>query len=236
MTGDTRSFERWSEGGDGAATTSNEGIPGTAATLPDPPSIGATPDAARVTAPRGVESPVGVMDPSIQEQSRARAGRSGWPADADVPAAKPDAIPSTAAIAGHPIHPMLVPVPIGLMAGALVSDLAYVATRDSFWARASLAMTAGGVVGGLVSAVAGATDFFSKREIRRHRIAWLHAGGNLAVVTLGATSAALRSRDPAKAVVPAGLLMSLTAATLLLGTGWLGGELVYRERVGVVPR
>jgi uncharacterized membrane protein len=235
MTGDTRSFERWNEGGDGAATTRTEEVPGTAATLPDPDALGGTPDAARVSAPAIREDAVGVMDASAQGESRARAGRSGWSTELDR-AAKPDAIPSTAAIAGHPIHPLLVPVPIGLLTGALVSDLLYAATRDAFWARASLAMTAGGVVGGLVSAVAGATDFFTKPAIRSHRIAWLHAGGNLAVVALGTTSAALRSRDPAKAVLPAGLLMSLTAATVLLGTGWLGGELVYRERVGVVPR
>jgi uncharacterized membrane protein len=160
------------------------------------------------------------MDPDVQAASRMRT----------------DAVPSTAAIGGHPIHPMVVPVPIGLLTGALVSDLAYAATRDRFWARASLALTAGGVVGGLASAVLGATDFVTKRQIRDQRIAWLHAGGNALVVALGAASVAMRSRDPERAVLPAGLAVSLTSATLLLVTGWLGGELVYRYRVGVVPR
>lgn len=217
MTEDTRSFERWSE----PHTDGEVATPGTTAGLPDPDSaLAPTPDAARSATSTMTRPPVGVMDPEAQAASRTRT----------------DAVPSTAAIAGHPIHPMVVPIPIGLLTGALLSDLAYAATRDRFWARASLALTAGGVVGGLASAVFGATDFVSKRQIRDQRIAWLHGGGNALIVAMGAASVALRSRDPERAVLPAGLAMSLTSATLLLVTGWLGGELVYRYRVGVMPR
>jgi len=34
-----------------------------------------------------------------------------------------DGVRSTAAINGHPIHPMLVPLPIGALVGAFVTDL-----------------------------------------------------------------------------------------------------------------
>ena len=47
-----------------------------------------------------------------------------------------DAIPSTAAIAGHPLHPAVVPLPIGAFTGALAADVAYAATGDPFFARA----------------------------------------------------------------------------------------------------
>jgi uncharacterized membrane protein len=42
---------------------------------------------------------------------------------------------STAAIFGHPIHPMLVVFPIGFLVGALATDLAFWGTDDPFWVR-----------------------------------------------------------------------------------------------------
>ena len=42
---------------------------------------------------------------------------------------------ATAKIAGHPLHPMLVPFPIAGFVGALVCDL--IGTADPFWFRAS---------------------------------------------------------------------------------------------------
>lgn len=40
--------------------------------------------------------------------------------------------PSTAAVSGHPIHPMLIPFPIAFLIGALATDLAFVGTGDGF--------------------------------------------------------------------------------------------------------
>jgi uncharacterized membrane protein len=42
---------------------------------------------------------------------------------------------STAKIADHPLHPMLVPFPIAFLVTALLADLTYVGTGDGFWAR-----------------------------------------------------------------------------------------------------
>jgi uncharacterized membrane protein len=39
-----------------------------------------------------------------------------------------DAIPSTASIGGHPIHPMLIPFPIAFLSGAVVTDIVYTTT------------------------------------------------------------------------------------------------------------
>jgi hypothetical protein len=50
---------------------------------------------------------------------------------------RPDPVPSTAAIGGHPIHPMLIPFPIAFLVGVLATDLAYWGTVNAFWARAS---------------------------------------------------------------------------------------------------
>ena len=42
---------------------------------------------------------------------------------------------STARIGGHPIHAMLVPIPIACFVGTLVTDIAYWKTADMQWAE-----------------------------------------------------------------------------------------------------
>ncbi len=141
--------------------------------------------------------------------------------------------PSTAAVAGHPMHPMVVPIPIGLLTAAVVSDVAYAVTGDGFWARASRWLLGGGIVGGLVAASIGLVDFTT---IRRARSATGvgHASGNAAILGLSAVSLALRRGSPRR-VPPVAMALSALAGAMLAVTGWLGGELSYREGVGVIP-
>jgi len=68
---------------------------------------------------------------------------------------------STLTIAGHPIHPMLVPFPIGFLVGTLASDLAYWGTGDPFWARGSMWLVGAGVVTGGLAAIFGLVDFLT---------------------------------------------------------------------------
>ena len=147
-----------------------------------------------------------------------------------------DAIPSTAAIAGHPLHPAVVPFPIGAFTGALVADVAYAATRDPFFARAGRMLTLAGLVTGAVAAILGGIDFWSTRQIRSHAIAWFHVLGNALVLGLGGISMAVRRDRGGRAVVPGGIALSAVSAMVLVVTGWLGGELSYRHRVGVTDR
>ena len=44
---------------------------------------------------------------------------------------------STAKIADHPIHPMLIPFPIVCFVGTLVTDIVYSRNLDPGWATAS---------------------------------------------------------------------------------------------------
>ena len=142
--------------------------------------------------------------------------------------------PSTAAIAGHPIHPMLVPLPIGLLSAAFASDLAYLWTGDRFWARASRWLTGAGIVTGATAALFGITDFLTLRRPRQHFEGWGHAIGNVGVLALGLVSLRLRLTEGDRAVVPWGLALSGLSAMILAVTGWFGGELSYRFRVGVI--
>jgi uncharacterized membrane protein len=139
---------------------------------------------------------------------------------------------STAQIAGHPIHPMLVPFPIAFLVATLVSDIAFASTADLFWANASFWLLAGALVMAALAAAMGFIDFFGDAQIRSGSTAWLHMGGNLVAVVLSLINFWLRLGGPG-AGQPAGLWISLVVVLLLLFNGWMGWELVYKHRVGI---
>ena len=140
---------------------------------------------------------------------------------------------TTAKIAGHPIHPMLVPFPIAFCVGALVTDVAYSQTTNPMWANFSTWLLVGGLAMAALAAVAGLTDFLGSRQIRALRPAWLHMLLNVGAVLLSAFNLLVHFRDGAAGVVPTGLTISLIVTVLLVLSGWLGGDLVYKRRVGV---
>ncbi len=150
-------------------------------------------------------------------------------------AVQPRARRSTASIAaGHPLHPAVVPLPIGFLVGAVISDIAHLVSDDRFFARASRWLLRGGIISGVAAATLGATDFATIRQARG-RIGLAHAGGNAAVLGLSIISLILR-RGARDRVPGAARALTALAGALLAVTGWLGGELVFRQRVGVVPQ
>lgn len=140
---------------------------------------------------------------------------------------------SRAAIRGHPLHPMILPFPLVFLTSVLLSDLGYLLSGDPFWARAGFYLLLGGVVTGLLAAVPGVIDFSSIKQARTNSVGWLHALGNAAALVLAAVNLILRWGEPVAAILPWGLTLSVLTALLLGVTGWAGGELSYRYRVGV---
>jgi uncharacterized membrane protein len=141
---------------------------------------------------------------------------------------------STARIAGHPMHPMIVPFPIAFFVATLATDIGYLRTGGPGWAEASMWLLGAGLAMALLAAVLGFTDFFGEQRVRRIREAWMHMGGNLVAVILAAVSFYLRATQGAEAAVaPIGVTLSVVVAGLLVFTGWMGGALVYRHHVGV---
>jgi uncharacterized membrane protein len=143
---------------------------------------------------------------------------------------------STAKISGHPIHPMLVPIPIACFIGALLTDIGFLATSDPFWARASGWLLGAGIVGGILAAVAGATDFFSNARIRALPRAWQHGIGNALALLVAVVNVFLRRPEWTGGELPFGIILSFVTVGILGFTGWLGGDLVYRHGVGVADR
>lgn len=136
-------------------------------------------------------------------------------------------------LAGHPIHPMLIVFPLGLLGTAVVFDVVGLVSDNSIWAHLSYYMIGAGVVTGLLAAVFGAIDYFAIPTGTRARyIGTLHGVGNVLVVALFAASWLLRRPEPATPGA-APLLFSFLGLALAVATGWLGGELVDRLGVGV---
>ncbi|UWU90161.1 DUF2231 domain-containing protein [Bradyrhizobium sp. CB1015] len=67
--------------------------------------------------------------------------------------------------AGHPIHPMLVPIPMTCFVGALLTDIAYVASAEIMWANFSAWLLLAGIIFGVLAAIAGLTDFLGNRRV-----------------------------------------------------------------------
>ncbi len=140
---------------------------------------------------------------------------------------------STASIAGHPLHAMLVPIPIACFAGTLITDITYAKTANMQWANMSAWMLTIGLVVALFAVIAGLVDFLGDRRIRDLQAVWIHAGGNAVALILAIINAFIHSRDAYTSVVPWGLVLSALTVLILAVTGWMGWELVYRHRVGV---
>jgi uncharacterized membrane protein len=137
---------------------------------------------------------------------------------------------------GHPIHPMLVVFPLGLLATAVVFDILYLSNGNQAFPTASFYMIAAGVIGGLLAAIFGFIDWLALPKNSRARfIGGWHGIGNFVIVVLFAISWLLRwDNQNFIPGIPA-LTLSLAGVGLALITGWIGGELVYRLGVGVDP-
>ena len=140
---------------------------------------------------------------------------------------------SSVKIMGHPLHPILITLPIGMFIAVFLFDLLYWWRPNSAWAMAALWLLGAGLVGALLAALAGLADFIGDRRIRDLSDAWHHAIGNVILVLVQLFSFYQRYRYGAAAVIPLGLSLSVVAVLIMAYTGWKGGELVFRYRVAV---
>ena len=141
---------------------------------------------------------------------------------------------SKAKLLGHPIHPMLIVLPLGLFIAAIVFDALYLWRGNPTFAAVGYWNIAAGIIGGLLAAVFGLVDWLAiPSGTRAKRIGLLHGGSNVIVVALFAF--VWWTRSGAVDTTPSGNIFLIEVIALLLGSvaGWLGGELVDRLGVGV---
>jgi uncharacterized membrane protein len=135
--------------------------------------------------------------------------------------------------AGHPIHPMLVVFPLGLLGTAVIFDIIFLISDSSRWTLAAHYMIGAGLIGGFGAALFGWLDWVGiPGGTRAKRIGLWHGLGNVAVLLLFTLSWVLRRDNPA--LPPTGAIMAgLSAMVFAVIAAWLGGEMVYRLGVGV---
>ncbi len=145
-------------------------------------------------------------------------------------------IATTAKLASHPLHPMLIPFPIALLVATLACDLGYWATGNPFWADVAIWALGAAIVTAAVAAAAGLIDFLGNARIRAIGDAWQHMIGNMIAVALALVNFWLRySYGATEGIMPWGLALSFAIVGLLLFTGWKGGTLAYHHRIGMHP-
>jgi nitrite reductase/ring-hydroxylating ferredoxin subunit/uncharacterized membrane protein len=125
---------------------------------------------------------------------------------------------------GHPLHPLLVTVPIGAWVGASWLDL----TTGAAGRQAASRLIALGILTAGPTALAGASDWLDTLKGER-RVGFVHAVGN--DVALGLYIASWLARRRGRHL--RGTALALAGAGVLGASGWLGGHLAYALGVGV---
>jgi nitrite reductase/ring-hydroxylating ferredoxin subunit/uncharacterized membrane protein len=128
----------------------------------------------------------------------------------------------------HPLHPVFTDVPIGAWSTALVLDAVAARTNDDGMTRAADVAIGVGLAGAAAAAVTGLTDW-SETSGRSRRTGLVHGLLNIAATTLYATAFVLRKRGARST----GQSCALAGYTIAVGAAWLGGDLVYGQRIGV---
>lgn len=154
------------------------------------------------------------------------------------PPPTPEPILSRAAIAGHPLHPMMIHFPVAALLGLVGTDLAYLwVSGDPFWARAGLWLAGVGALGGWGASIAGIVDLLFVPRVRRLVTAWGHALMAVTLLSMASLNWALRlGDDPGAHVWPWGAALTGMTALLIGVAAYLGGRLVYEHAVGVDTR
>jgi uncharacterized membrane protein len=136
---------------------------------------------------------------------------------------------------GHPVHPMLVNYPLGLLTIAPIFDVVHWITRNGYWSTVAFWMIAVGTAVGLLAAVTGTIDWVSiPAGSRAKMVGLVHGAGNYFILALFVISWFTRLNAQANPPIVAYVLTFIGAALFMI-TGYLGGELTVHFGVGIEP-
>jgi uncharacterized membrane protein len=131
-----------------------------------------------------------------------------------------------ASISSHPVHPVLIVLPLGLWVFSLFCDLLYLGGGEAGnWSKLALYTMVGGFVGALTGVVlAGFVDVRLLADRKVKRTGLTHLNLTLIVVALYAVNIWLRISDPASLAIA--IVLSGIGLGMLAVASWLGGEMV----------
>ncbi|HUE63537.1 MAG TPA: DUF2231 domain-containing protein [Rhizomicrobium sp.] len=120
---------------------------------------------------------------------------------------------------GRPLHPRLIGLGAVLLVAVLVTDVTYAITLLFQWENFSIWLLTGGLVLAALGGVTLVLDILSRRVAH---IEWVKFTGLAVAAMLSLLNAFVHSRDAYTAVVPQGIVLSASVATLLVFIGWWG--------------
>ncbi|HEU5237721.1 MAG TPA: DUF2231 domain-containing protein [Pyrinomonadaceae bacterium] len=139
---------------------------------------------------------------------------------------------SPASFKGHPFHPIIIPLPIGLWIFSIASDLIFkFGWGGQVWNDVAFYTLAGGIVGALIAALPGFIDLTGLTNPKTKTIAIWHMMINLLAVALYCVNFWLRTQRTPGDNLP--IILSAIGIVLIIISGWLGGEMVYVRGVAV---
>ncbi|HSE62007.1 MAG TPA: DUF2231 domain-containing protein [Thermoanaerobaculia bacterium] len=144
---------------------------------------------------------------------------------------------SRAALGAHPLHPAMVPLPIGAFFLALVADVTHAVTKNPLFYDVAAFAIGVGIVTALLAAVLGLVDYFGvKMSAAGRRLATIHLAINVVAVVLYVISWLMRRDHGALDTSRWPLAFGLAVVPfLMLGiSGWIGGKMSYEHKIGVV--
>ena len=147
---------------------------------------------------------------------------------------------SRTSIGGHPIHPILIPFPIGLLVFSFISDLIFVWKGNPIWRDyvAFYTMLAG-IIGAAATAIPGLIDWATLTDPSVVKIANWHARVNIVTLLIFIASFYLRTTSGAAWITSAPALPFILSIVGVIGltiAGWWGGVLVFKHGVAVTAQ
>jgi uncharacterized membrane protein len=144
---------------------------------------------------------------------------------------------SRASVAGHPIHPILIPFPIGLLVFSLIADLIFLWRGNPVWENyIAFCTLLGGIIGAAAAAVPGLIDWATLTDAKTVRVGNWHARVNIITLVIFIASFYLWTGSGARWIASLPILPIILSIVGVIGltiAGWLGGELVFRHGVAV---
>lgn len=128
---------------------------------------------------------------------------------------------------GHPLHPALVSIPVGAWTVAQVLDMLEAQQGEWAAAGADTALVVG-LGGAVAAAFAGVADW-KDTSGQAQRTGFIHGLLNITATLLYSRSLMLRRQHQREAA----RRFSLAGFGLVLLSSFLGGDLVYRQKIGV---
>jgi uncharacterized membrane protein len=127
------------------------------------------------------------------------------------------------------IYSFLFPVPVICFVGALVTDIVYVSSAFLMWLHFSQWLIAAGIAFGIIAGIALLVELIASRAIRAAPMGWVHVVLFYAGLVVAIFNAFVHTADGWTAVMPAGMILSIVAAVLMLAAAGTLPRLAVRS-------